>query len=518
MKPKLHFAIVLLAFFAIAGFFHLAFPGIAEIDSFFYIRDAWRYRTEGIFNVNFPWMQFGMPKELSVASWYGFGIFSIPFTYFSDLITGLKVEGVLLTVFALGAYFWVALKRGFVWPAFWPFLFLFSAPNVLYRLIMVRPQIFSLAFAVLLLSFLAYDTGKSGKRYLAIGLFSFAIAWLHFNFAWLPFVIAGVVAGAALFLEKRFYWREVASTVIGAVIGWLLRPEPLKAIQLLYIQFVKHTFVKANLPLLFGSENFPLTAGTLIKNFGPITILWLLAIGLFCFALYSRKFELARNKIFLWSAGILSFLFFLVSVFIARRAYDFWIAFGVLFVAAVFTEILPRLAERKQNAAFNIKLFAVCIFAFLTLYSGFKTSNSLKASASPPDRLRNVALWVGDHSVPGDIVFNLHWSHFSPLFFWNQKNYYVGGLDPIFQYEYNPGLYWKFHYLSADIIAEKTCGKIECAENELEDTHEVLVRDFGAKFIVFDKRDNPKVYALLENDPRFELGIESGNEVAFVVK
>ena len=76
------------------------------------------------------------------------------------------------------------------------------------------------------------------------------------------------------------------------------------------------------------------------------------------------------------------------------------------------------------------------------------------------------------------------------LFYWNQNNYYIGGMDPIFQYAYNPTLYWKFHYLSNDDVTKNTCGAIACTASMLENTHTVLVNDFKAKYIVLEKQRN----------------------------
>ena len=107
------------------------------------------------------------------------------------------------------------------------------------------------------------------------------------------------------------------------------------------------------------------------------------------------------------------------------------------------------------------------------------------------------------------------WSRFSELFFWNQQNYYIGGLDPIFQYSYNPSLYWKYHYLAAGLLTDKTCGADACTEEMLEDTYEVLRRDFDAKYVFLSKELNPEFNQYLEGDSRFKKTFDNGSEAIF---
>jgi hypothetical protein len=142
----------------------------------------------------------------------------------------------------------------------------------------------------------------------------------------------------------------------------------------------------------------------------------------------------------------------------------------------------------------------------------------MRKDAFLPNEFEEASLWLKENSQKGDIVFNLNWSKFSEMFFWNQKNYYIGGLDPIFQYIHNPSLYWKFHYLSLDMVTKKTCGKEECRVEDLEDTYQVLKNDFKAKYVFLEKEQNPAVFWYLGQDKRYEKRFENKKEVIFEVK
>jgi len=305
---------MIVPFAAAAAVFHLASPNIFDPDSFYYIRLAWIYRTRGLLDVEFPWMPYSVIKDLSSSLWYGFALFLVPFTYFDDLVVGIKATGVLLTAGALWIYYLVVRRSRLRMAPLWPFLLFFSTPNVLTQFLMVRPQLY-----------------------------------------------------------------------------------------------------------VIPSHHVP------------------------------------GSNIF-------------------------------------------------QRAATGI---IVGVFLFVAFDSSQKTVASFSHSALPPDRLRSAGLWLREHSQPGDVVFNLRWAHFSSLFFWNQQNYYVAGLDPIFQYAYDPRLYWKFHHLAANESIQSTCGAPVCAREELEGTYEVLVNDFKAKYVVVGQQSHPALYHFFEGDPRFQKTLET---------
>ena len=113
--------------------------------------------------------------------------------------------------------------------------------------------------------------------------------------------------------------------------------------------------------------------------------------------------------------------------------------------------------------------------------------------------------------LPGDIVFNIHWDNFPFLFFWNQKNYYINGMDPIFEYTFDKNLYWEHYYLDIDGLAIKnnvgyTCPSIrsECSDNSMVEIYNALKNDFKAKYIFIEPSRNPKLNQYLEFDKRFK--------------
>jgi hypothetical protein len=127
-----------------------------------------------------------------------------------------------------------------------------------------------------------------------------------------------------------------------------------------------------------------------------------------------------------------------------------------------------------------------------------------------PTRMKQAAQWLHDNSAPGDIVFHAHWDLFPDLFFWNTKDRYIGGMDPIFQYAYDPALYWKAHHLYTGQFASYTCGAPVCDPSNSEDTFTVLRRDFKASYLVLEQRRHPRLFQYALGDPRFQFVFDDG--------
>ena len=186
MTNKNLWVLAIILFAVVAAIFHFSSPNLADNDSFYYIRLSQLYRDRGIFNANFPWTYYSTMRVYSSSLWYGFAIFLIPFTYAGNLILGIKIAGAILTAAALFIFYWIMKRHRLKWVFLWPFLILFSAPNILYRYLMVRPQLISVGLGVLLFSFLI-----SGGFW-SVFLISAGVSWFHLNFAWLPIALLGV--------------------------------------------------------------------------------------------------------------------------------------------------------------------------------------------------------------------------------------------------------------------------------------------------------------------------------------
>ena len=134
-----------------------------------------------------------------------------------------------------------------------------------------------------------------------------------------------------------------------------------------------------------------------------------------------------------------------------------------------------------------------------------------------PTYLKDVSDWLKENTQPGEIVFNSRWDYFGGLIFWNQQNYYINGMDPIFAFAYSPELYWESHFIAADLGYTNTCPKIRCAAAEVVPIHESLAKHFGASYVMIRHIQNPKLYFYWLQEGRFPLVFDNDKEAIFKI-
>lgn len=485
---------VVLVFILISAFFHFYFPGEGDGDIFYHFRHAEIYAEKGIFYSEFQWLPQTIIGENSSDIWYGFHLFLIPFTFFGNLVFGIKMAGVFVTAILL-LLFYFSLKFFFIKkPFFWTIFMFFSVPGVMFHLLLIRPHAVSTGLAALLLPLLIY------RHSLGIFLTSFFIAFIHLNVFWVVFVIFGVVFLINLFREKAFLWKECFYALAGVLAGWFLRPNPFGALKITYANVFGVSVAKLNgIALNLGAELRPLAIGKMFLDFWPFLIFWLTA--LFTLIFYRKKFNLLSREIAaaIFAGGLLSFIFFLATIFFASRSYDLWLIFGTIFAGFVFTYFVS-VSSQEKNVALNIALFFFACFIIIRgIYAEQKNMDRLGWDIY---MFKDSAEWISKNSAGGETVFNASWDYFPLLFFWNTKNRYTSAMDPIMLYAHSEDLYKKSEAL------------------RLGDDSNVLntLKNFNARFIFLTKANEPKLYENLSKNQNFERGYEDSYSAIFELK
>lgn len=494
---RISFLIFVCAVLALSVFLHMRSENITDPDGFYHFRHAALYADGRILDSSFPWLPYSTIGEFSSDLWYGFHVILIPFTRISDSIYGMRVAGIAITAVALVLFYWAASRLGILYSYIWPFALLFASPFMVLRLTMLRPHVISVAVVALLFAFFV----RSAPR----GVFfaAAALAFLHINLFWIAFLIFGVCAVVKILTERLFDWRSSVGLVAGLFLGWVLRPNAWGTAKLLYVQIFQFAFEKQKgTPLHFGTELLPPPFLDFVAAFWIFLVLWGLAIAVFLYDFRKNK----NNEKAVWASGILSFAFFLMAVFIAQRSMDFWAAFGILFIALVFS---------RQKIFIGVVAAVFIAMAALGIY---RSGENLKIFAFEPRRFQGAAEWLKNNANPDEIVLNTAWEYFGELFFWNSNNRYVSGMDPIFQYTYNPALYWKSYYWETGKTAENTCATASCLVAELEDTHTVLKLDFKASYVFLSRFADRNFYSFMKSDSRFTLEYEQEEGAVFKVK
>ena len=568
---RLRTPVFLVLALAAACFLHLRSANVPDPDSFYHLRHAALYASNGLFVHAFPWLPMSVFATCGSDIWYGYHLALIPFTRIADPVLAIKIPGILLTVFLLWSVYAVARRHGLSKPGFWPFLLLASGPNVMFHFTMTRPHVLTTALCALLFSCLLVGSAP------AVFLLAFAIAFSHLSLVWIIPAILVVILTAKAAIEKVADWRTAIAAILGVVAGWLLRPNPWGAAELAWVQIGRLAIEKmSGVPLLVGTELLPITGQVVLLNFVPFTVLWIAALATAPFALGlpfaargaapsaagapsdapvsdpsavgrgSAAGVPPRMRSLIWSSLALSILFCVQMFVVARRSFAPWALFGVILIAAIYTSLFdsassaasgeerrgrrdparpgsdldtaPHTVPQPKRHEWRLRRFVSyagpVLFAGMAIYAVLRSRWLLENAYAPGD-YREAAEWIAAHSAPGEIVYNVHWDTFPKLFLWNQKNHYTRGMDPIFEYAFDPSHYYKGFYLHIGKATALTCGVPTCTRETLEDTLTVLRRDFRASWLFIEKDRSPALDAYARSDARFVLAWENPRQVVF---
>ena len=347
------FALFSLVAVALAAYLHLSLPNIPDRDSLYHCRHAALYLERGPLMAEFPWTAYSVMSKFRSDIWYGFHLLLTPFARSEDPVRGVKLAGVF-DLAALLILFYLAMRRsGMSVPFVWPLLVLGFAPFSLYRLLMTRPHVVSVGLAALLMS------SAVGGSIWGVGLASFAITWLHLGFFWVIPLIVAVSVFVKWRTEGAALWREALAAAFGGAAGWLLRPNPIGAAKIVYVQIVQLALEKQKgVALLFGGdllsgvESMQRYPGDFIRHFAPAVMLLGAAVIAFVAALAHRADLAPRRRTFLWTTLALSCTAFVMMMEFSIRAVDLWTIFSVAFLAALFTFVLrPGAAVQTRFSA-----------------------------------------------------------------------------------------------------------------------------------------------------------------------
>jgi hypothetical protein len=512
----LHYLLFAAVALGLAALFRFHQGGAPDNDSFYHLRHAAIYAEKGLLTREFPWLVYSIVSRYASDMAYGFHLLLIPFATRLDPIRGIQWASVAETVAALVMVYAVMRRHRLAYPWAWPFMLFFLGAPILYTFLLTRPQTLTMGFAALLLSYLI-----RGSAWGALGA-AFAISFTHLNISLLIPVIVGVAFVVRLVTARAWEWRRALFAFAGMGLGLLARPNPLGALQIERVQMITHTLVRqSGVPLLFGREWLPVPPADALSLFLYFSVLWLGLAALFIAATALRRANLSpEQRALLWSSLLLSLGFFAVMVMNTRRATPLWATFGVVFVAAVFTSLANPKEEKDKpfldrEARLIIALCVAGLGALMVKDCAGEHLLQRKWGGGDPYRFKAAAEWIAKDSQPGDIVYNVDWSNFTELFCWNTKDRYVSGLDPIFLYAYDPGLYWKSHHLLLGDTTDYTCAAQDCTKSKHEDTLTVLRRDFHARYVALDAQRNAGLYYYLKDRPGAERGYEGEGVAVF---
>jgi hypothetical protein len=450
-------------------------------------------------DTKFPWASATTLRETFADLHWLYHLALWPFVRV-DRVIGAKVATAVFSAMAAATLFWLLRYLRVPIPAFWTFAaFAFSA-SALVRYNLVKASAWALMF--LLVAIWAMWEQR-WKTVLIVG----ALFTLTYGAILLLPVVAGIFTvvryaeargwvrsgggadgggGKAL---ARFPWQPVGYTVAGMVLGLILHPQFPATVSL----FVR-AFQVVNRPpeTVFSRWHEWHGAGpfSFFVHSLPLVVLWLWGIGRGL-----RHRDWTGREIFVVAISV-----FLYALTLRHgRFIEYWAPFAALSAAVTLREPARRWFEK---IAANLSQWAgvlVLVLFLVAVYIGL-VAVWLRLGGGSIWTFKGAMSWLAEHSEAGEIVFHARWDQFPHLFFWNQKNYYIVGLDAVYLYRYDPGLYWQHWHISKDHAG--TCKMRECGPMSPQEQErsivEAITKDFRASYVLVVKGENPRLRQTLE--------------------
>ncbi|MCK4669625.1 MAG: hypothetical protein KAT43_00355 [Nanoarchaeota archaeon] len=454
-KSDLKIILAFILFFALLYYVQFSVPTVIGNDSYFHIKYAEYLKDNGLFSGQ-PFWKFSVFSEADTNVLYHF--FLIPFTYF-NLNYGAKLAAVVLSALVPTLIYWFLRKRKVDLAFFWSLLFFASSPLYLARASFSRGFQVGVIFLILGLDFILE------KRYKHLFVLSILFAWAYSSFP-LLFGACVLVVLVNLLYKKKLNYKLPLYCFLGLATGSSIHPYFPHNLSLLWIQI---KVLLWPVQLLFRSlDSIPFDPWWL-----AITIFWFTAI---CFLISFLVF-IRRRRFKEYASLFLLALVFLIMTFKAKRFFEYWVPFTLIGLGLISSMDIKNFIEKNKE---KIKLSMPILLIILILISApfiylnlDKTVKIIKKDAEsyPSYLFEPCALWTAGQTKRGETIFTLY-SDFPPIFFFNDKNTYVYGLDPLYLWEYDPVLYEKYNDLTTmkDPNPAKT-----------------ISQDFDSRFVIMKK-------------------------------
>ena len=332
-----------------------------------------------------------------------------------------------------------AMKRmGGSPPLFLPMTLLavMSAPNVLFRMLMLRPHILSLILMLLLCGLLARGPLRAGAVWTL--LISLVYAWSYSN---PQFILIPVCCFAAVrFPADR--WKSFllpAAAVLGILLGLLIHPQFPNTFIIWKVQSFDALFG----PLLASGTRPYGTLMPPMEMMSPGVVWNRNALPMYVFA-YFNFLIFARLAVRtgwrnipreVYAVGLLALLF-TGGTFLVLRTIEYAGPFNGLFGALVWSMALREqvfLPGRERPVRFCLIL---TLLVFLPCFLTAAMNISYSAGITPP--AVKIGQWMDRNLPDRELVVNLSWGDFPSLYHANRRQVFLWGMDPEFSVAADP--------------------------------------------------------------------------------
>jgi hypothetical protein len=506
MKKALTLFLIGSIVISISSYIQSTNPYFAGFDAYTHVKIAELFLKKGILH-KFPWLYYTPFREHFVDDHFLFHIFLMPFVFLFGKFLGAKFAIIIIQVFLFITFYLFLSKNKILYPFFWTIsLFALPAPFI-WRLNLIRPLGLFLLFLMLFLYFLF------SKNIKFLFLISFLTALLA-QTASLYIIIILLVYSLIYYLQKKkFLLKLLIFGIIGLLTGLIINPYFPYNLKFVY-NFLKLSYV---FQLSHATELFSYSMLEYVKlSFFPLSILTFSIVIIF---IYNYKQSPESITLFVIS------IFFLILLSRHQRFIEMWAPFTFLsgiFLLNPFLKNInsPPQIKRKDNIKNKYNnLLLLSIFLILPcqlLYNNIILIKQWTKPAFDIPQTKEAITFIKNNSHKGDIIFIQNWSIFPYYFFFNDKNYYPFGMDPLFMYLYSPELYKKFLFITSQSNSIWVAG--EKIQNSKYKNVTQIKSDFNAKWVILNFRYQTLEKELTKRKDIFKKVFNNKNYTIFKIK
>jgi len=468
---------------------------IGDPDGFYHAKIA-SYINQGKIIKTLPWMQFSHLKDNFVDHQFLYHLILAPFTNIINPLIGVKIATVILSVLMIVVFYWLLKELKVKYPFIFSLGFLILG-GLTFRLLLIKTNSLSLIIIWLLI----YALIEKKNKLLTLLGFIFVLSygmWPISILIFISYLIADKIYNYIHTSKTKIFWNKVIRTfnfhrihsenynlkmglhlATGILLGIIINPYFPQNVSF-YLQLLKIGLSNGQQDFPVGGEWYGTGLGNIISSAPHIFV----AMAIICIILF---FNHRKIKKITWFSFLLTFGFLLMTIK-SRRYIEYYSPFALLFTAVGFNDVQSFVDKEKimhlwsslSKILQTYLLLILAVFLFLIMPSMYdKILNVHLTGNYSVDHFAGASLWLKENTPKNAVVFHSDWDEWPILFYQNDNNYYIIGLDPVLMENYNSGL----HKIYRDI----NFGEMDA------DVGAKIKQYFGAEYVFIESKSHTKL-------------------------
>lgn len=501
--------------------------GFIDPDSFYHAKMAVLMLENG-FVRGMPQLPFTTLAESFADHHLLYHLALIPFLVVFGALKGTAIATVFFGSLAVLAIYGALKAYGVRWA---PLFIAIVATSGGFAFRMGLAKASAVAVVLVMLTLVEFRRGRKWPLF----LIAMVYVWTHGG--WPVMVIIGSVFVAARFFAELVDMvgrqRSLVSSVVGswrsvemggfmAVLaglgtGLVINPYFPVNFRFYWEQIVKIAIIGHGAGVNVGREWYPFGVGEFVSDAGGVVILIVILVlvvaAIFIFDVPKKAGvgkPTERQVIDVLALSAISFIFWILTLR-SRRHLEYFAPLATIAVGVIFTWISSVidwrvLALRVRNSLLLPKVavqFLVTYAGVALLVVGARSLyqvQQLNRVVIPWTKYEKVSAWISEHDKRA-LVLTSSWDDFPPLFYQNEQLRQVSGLDPMFLYSKDPGMYW--------ILRGLTDGNDRNIGSQAK-------KHFGASYVLI-RRDFEEMMAVADLDKDLEKVFEDDGFVLYAI-